>query len=104
MRFSTCGVLHDVVRAVLKWPIGWLRVFQSPTAVREGIFTASYLGLKPVIQEDLTIWPGRSLKDRPTLTTFLAAATSGLLSAVVTHPFDTIKTRMQANLDLPMYR
>lgn len=60
--------------------------------------------MKPIVQEELMLWPGRSLKNRPTLTTFLAAATSGLLSAVVTHPFDTIKTRMQANLDVPVYR
>ncbi|CAM6091843.1 unnamed protein product [Calypogeia fissa] len=85
---------------------GWLSIFRglSPTAVREGIFTACYLGMKPIVQEELMLWPGHSLENRPNLTSFLAASTSGLLAAVVTHPFDTIKTRMQANLDVPIYR
>lgn len=98
-----------MVRRFLKGSIGWLLVFQTPTAVREGIFTASYLGVKPIIQEELMIWPGHvlkdnGLKDKPTLINFVAAASSGLLSALVTHPFDTIKTRMQANLDISIYR
>ncbi|BBN00156.1 hypothetical protein MPTK1_1g26850 [Marchantia polymorpha subsp. ruderalis] len=73
-----------------------------PTLVREGFFTAAYLDVNPLLQEKFQA--AASFKDRQTLATVLAAVVSGSLSTFITHPFDTIKTRMQANLNLQKYR
>jgi len=66
----------------------------TPAMVREGIYTASYLGLAPVVKE--------ALRDDYGLTESTAFAGSalfaGLFAGTATHPFDTAKTRMQANL------
>lgn len=76
------------------------------TLFREGTYTASYLGICPVFREYLEGHP--ALKDYPSSVSFIIAGTSaGLFAAVATQPADTIKTRMQANLnnDLkPEYR
>lgn len=75
---------------------------QVPTIVRESIYTATYLGVNPVLQEKMM--EGSYLQHRATLAMFLAAAVSGTAAALITQPFDTIKTRMQANMDSVNYR
>ncbi|CAM6105283.1 unnamed protein product [Calypogeia fissa] len=83
---------------------GWLALTRGlvPTVVRESIYTATYLGVSPLLQERLMV--GSYLSHKAMLAMFLAALVSGTAAALITQPFDTIKTRMQANLDLPHYR
>jgi len=73
----------------------------TPTMVREGIYTASYLGLAPVIRQAL-----RESGHSDTVAFVGSAIASGLTAGTLTHPFDTAKTRMQSNIDgsNPAYR
>ena len=73
----------------------------TPTMVREGIYTASYLGLAPVIRQAL-----RESGHSDTVAFVGSASASGLTAGTLTHPFDTAKTRMQSNIDgsNPAYR
>ncbi|KAK9833045.1 hypothetical protein WJX74_005393 [Apatococcus lobatus] len=68
------------------------------TMAREGIYTASYLGVCPTLCDYLQ---GTDiLRDQSPTTSFLiSGCTAGLLAAVATQPADTIKTRMQAFID-----
>lgn len=57
------------------------------------------MGLSPVIQEKLEQQP--ALANAPPGATFvLAGCAAGLTSALLTQPMDTIKTRLQAFLDV----
>jgi len=71
---------------------GWL-----PTAYREALWAGTYLALTPIVQERLA--QVEALEPYPYATWALGAVTSGMVGAVTTHPLDTIKTRMQANLE-----
>ena len=71
---------------------------QTGTAIRETIYTGSYLGLCPVLQTyiDRTVLaregpPGASL--------VVSGISTGLFASFVTQPIDTAKTRMQAFID-----
>jgi len=67
------------------------------TAIREGVYSVGYLGVCPIIQSRLA--EVEALKDKPYTTWILGAFSAGLMGAVCSHPFDTIKTRMQGNLE-----
>eukprot|EP00958_Prasinococcus_capsulatus_P004139 scaffold384_cov188-Prasinococcus_capsulatus_cf.AAC.1 len=62
------------------------------TAGRDGVFTAFYMGLLPSakdqLRERLPGWPSWVL-------TFVVGVPTGMASCVLTHPLDTVKTRMQ---------
>jgi hypothetical protein len=59
---------------------------------REGLFTAGYLGLGPVLSERL-----RAAYDLQKKVGDMAGATcAGVIAATLSHPLDTIKTCMQA--------
>lgn len=64
-----------------------------PTVAREALWVGSYLGLVPVLQDELgKIEP---LADSPYTVWALAASSAGLIGGTLTHPLDSIKTRMQ---------
>ena len=70
-------------------------LLQIPTATRDGIYTASYLGISPALREYLDETPSlQSLS--PTARFLLASVATGSFAALLTQPVDTIKTRMQA--------
>lgn len=77
---------------------GW-----TPMLVRESIYTAAYLGLMPVLRGALEGTGG--LPDGAPL--LISGISAGVIGATASHPADTIKTRMQAFLEvdkLPQYR
>jgi len=72
-----------------------------PTAIRESLFTCGYLGLGPVIKEQLIENVPNTFKDYPIAASFLGSIVAGLLAAALTQPADTVKTRLQADVNPP---
>jgi hypothetical protein len=68
----------------------------SAMAVREGIYTAGYLGLAPVLSSYFSTMPGR--EDKYLQNAIGACAIAGVTASLVTHPVDTAKTNVQADL------
>ena len=63
---------------------------QVPCIGREMLYAAGYLGLFPIIRAELEargVSPGSA--------TIIGGVTGGVFAAFCSHPFDTIKTRMQ---------
>jgi hypothetical protein len=67
------------------------------TAVREGIYTAGYLGLAPVFVSKLSQMPGR--EESPLGNALMGAIGAGVISAFLSHPADTAKTVYQADIE-----
>ena len=77
---------------------------QNPTIVREAIFTGAYLGVIPILRARMeTAWP-EVFASRPVTSMAVASVLAGVGASVATQPFDTVKTRMQANLGNPAFR
>lgn len=68
----------------------------SAMAVREGIYTAGYLGLAPVLKNYFASMPGR--EESHLVNTIGACAIAGVTASLITHPVDTAKTVVQADL------
>ncbi|KAG0575421.1 hypothetical protein KC19_5G002800 [Ceratodon purpureus] len=89
---------------------GWLSLGRGfiPCLVREAVYTATYLGVNPILHEEVmkvSCEGSKSgMKLTPTWALVLASCISGTTATVITQPIDTIKTRMQANVDLIKYR
>lgn len=64
----------------------------------------TYLGVTPALQEEFMRVEVESIQQQPMLAMALASCVSGSMAAIITQPFDTIKTRMQANVDVMIYR
>eukprot|EP01063_Lacrimia_lanifica_P024177 TRINITY_DN32139_c0_g1_i1.p1 TRINITY_DN32139_c0_g1~~TRINITY_DN32139_c0_g1_i1.p1 ORF type:complete len:290 (+),score=98.50 TRINITY_DN32139_c0_g1_i1:49-918(+) len=76
---------------------GFFRGFGA-CAVREGIYTAGYLGLAPVATARLAESGIPLFAENPLLTNIAGACIAGVLAAAATHPADTTKTVVQADL------
>lgn len=72
-----------------------------PCALREAIYVGGYLGTAPLASAGLQQLA--ALEGRPDTALVLGGMASGAAAAVITQPFDTVKTRMQANLSDPRY-
>ncbi|BBN00379.1 hypothetical protein MPTK1_1g28630 [Marchantia polymorpha subsp. ruderalis] len=94
------SVIAGMVSAFCSGPAELTMIQQQRTEIR--FFTAAYLDVNPLLQEKFQA--AASFKGRHTLATVLAGVVSGSISTLITHPFDTIKTRMEANLNLQKYR
>eukprot|EP00931_Biecheleriopsis_adriatica_P033896 TRINITY_DN19649_c0_g1_i1.p1 TRINITY_DN19649_c0_g1~~TRINITY_DN19649_c0_g1_i1.p1 ORF type:complete len:300 (+),score=51.90 TRINITY_DN19649_c0_g1_i1:86-985(+) len=68
----------------------------SATALREGIYTAGYLGLAPVLTCRLQEMPG--WEEAHLTNALCGSCVAGTLSALLTHPTDTAKTVYQADI------
>jgi len=66
----------------------------TPAMLRDGGFTAGYMGLLPMLKKQLE---KHTSMNEPTAT-LASGVGSGLVVGVVTHPFDRVKTYMQATL------
>jgi solute carrier family 25 citrate transporter 1 len=63
------------------------------TAIRDGFFSAAYLAGTPLLYNHI-----KQYCDSERKATVLANGTSGVLAAVLSHPFDTIKSRQQSEM------
>jgi len=68
----------------------------SAMAVREGIYTAGYLGIAPVLTDYFGSLPGR--QDKYLTNAIFSCAIAGVFASLVTHPVDTCKTVVQADI------
>eukprot|EP00587_Corethron_hystrix_P010193 CAMPEP_0113317110 /NCGR_PEP_ID=MMETSP0010_2-20120614/12132_1 /TAXON_ID=216773 ORGANISM="Corethron hystrix, Strain 308" /NCGR_SAMPLE_ID=MMETSP0010_2 /ASSEMBLY_ACC=CAM_ASM_000155 /LENGTH=235 /DNA_ID=CAMNT_0000173991 /DNA_START=322 /DNA_END=1029 /DNA_ORIENTATION=+ /assembly_acc=CAM_ASM_000155 len=72
------------------------------TAVREGLWTVGYLSIPPIIRRELmTRYPERF--DSVNKARVPAALLGGLFGCYLTHPFDTVKTCMQGDIERTTY-
>ncbi len=65
----------------------------AATMMRDGGFSAGLLGLRPIIKKKL-----KQHSSNEAMLTVGSGVIAGVIAGVVTHPFDTVKTTMQANL------
>ena len=89
---TTQGLLRQHGAAVLMRGLG-------PCLLRESCYTAGYLGTAPLVTAMLL--RRDAFKDSPSKALVMGAMLSGAAAAVITQPLDTVKTRMQANLEDP---
>lgn len=78
----------------------------GPTAYRWGGFSASYLVLNDFFKNNIKCFlelDNTSNYYQDLGCTLLAGIPVGILGALVTHPFDTIKTAMQADFEIKKY-
>ena len=66
-------------------------------AIREAIYTAGYLGLGPVVSVALASKVS-FFDDKPFAAALTGACFAGVSAGLLTHPFDTAKTCMQADM------
>ncbi|KAF8058077.1 mcfT [Scenedesmus sp. PABB004] len=66
----------------------------GPCMGRETLYAAGYLGLCPILYDKLK--DSDALKGSPAGAMAIAGVVGGVFAACASHPFDTIKTRMQA--------
>jgi len=90
------GAMSTCARKVLDtYGIRGMYRGSSMTFVREGIFCSSYMAMAPILKS-------RILAQRPELSdnsaTMAAAVISGTIGATLSHPADTLKTRLQGSL------
>jgi len=67
----------------------------SMTVIREGIFCTSYMAVAPLVKGILL---GRQPQLSDGSATLLSCVASGTLGATLSHPADTLKTRLQGSL------
>ena len=65
-----------------------------PSMMREGIFTMGYLGIEPMLEHYSNMDHKYAY-----LYKFGCAMCSGFVAAILSHPFDTIKTCMQGDIN-----
>jgi hypothetical protein len=75
---------------------GFYRAF-VPTAIREGAFTAAYLGAAPMMKEKM-----QSFGVNEWVAQMVAGVIAGTGAAGVSHPFDTFKTQKQGDFSMKM--
>jgi len=71
------------------------------TAFREAFYTCGYLGLAPVFAQ---IIRERSPETNEVSAFFYGSLVGGVVAAIMTHPADTAKTCIQADIDGAMYK
>mmetsp|Transcript_22021 Transcript_22021/g.32157 ORF Transcript_22021/g.32157 Transcript_22021/m.32157 type:complete len:270 (-) Transcript_22021:137-946(-) len=72
-------------------------------AVREGLWTCGYLSIPPIVRSNLmTSFPDTF--DTQAKARVPAALLGGLFACYLTHPFDTVKTCMQGDIERKTYK
>ncbi len=99
----TCAPLLATAKGLIKeHGAGVLLRGAVPCMLRESAYTAGYLGTAPLVTG--LLMRSSSLKDSPGTALLLGGMLSGVAASVITQPLDTVKTRMQANLQDPERR
>merc|ERR1712083_967035 len=88
---------------------GTLRIYRGLAScmVRESIYTMGYLGIAPVIQDRMNNSDGSFgewCRSNPISSSILSAIMGGSFAAVLTHPVDTAKTCIQADIEGVTYK
>eukprot|EP00471_Norrisiella_sphaerica_P003619 CAMPEP_0184487594 /NCGR_PEP_ID=MMETSP0113_2-20130426/10213_1 /TAXON_ID=91329 /ORGANISM="Norrisiella sphaerica, Strain BC52" /LENGTH=280 /DNA_ID=CAMNT_0026869953 /DNA_START=80 /DNA_END=922 /DNA_ORIENTATION=- len=81
---------------------GIFRGFWS-TVVREAIYTGGYLGIAPVLTKALVTSDMEMFKGKDYASGLTGSTVAGVIAAILTHPADTSKTCMQADLECKTY-
>jgi hypothetical protein len=123
----SCGVTAGVVSALVGSPLELIMIQQqrkggntlltinniaaNPSniyrgfvgaAVREGLWTCGYLAIPPVVRRTLMESYPQTFPDN-NRARVPAALLGGLFACYLTHPFDTVKTCMQGDIERTMY-
>ena len=69
------------------------------SSLREGLYTAGYLGIVPVVQRELETKYGVS----KVAGAVVGSIASGVIAGTLSHPLDTIKTCMQGDVERKRY-
>jgi len=85
--------------------IGQGQIFRGliNTSLREGIYTAGYLGVAPVVREYLTKNFSTSIGKNEDSARMFGAVVGGLFASGLSHPMDTAKTCMQGDVERKKY-
>ncbi|MCE5318115.1 MAG: MC/SLC25 family protein [Parachlamydia sp.] len=83
---------RTVTELTREWGLAGLYRGLFPTMVRDSGFTVAYAAGAPYLKERLRPYLGEWMA------TAVSGATAGVVGALVTHPFDTLKTWRQAGL------
>lgn len=88
---ATGSSARTVVQAILRQqgPRGLLAGF-LPTLGRDSLFCGGFFAGVPILKKQLT---ERGVSDVPA--SFIAGVAAGVTTALISHPFDTLKSRMQ---------
>ena len=81
--------------------IGLKRVYRGivPAAAREGIWSLGYLSFPPLIRRYLLEHYPARFQGNPDLARLFASVAGAFVSAIISHPFDTVKTCMQGDIE-----
>jgi len=91
------GGTGQTVKNIVEIPANVGRGFIG-TAVREGLWTCGYLSIPPIVRSYLTTSFPETF-DSQAKARVPAALLGGLFACYLTHPFDTIKTCMQGDIE-----
>lgn len=95
------GSTAQTIANLAKTPIDITRGFTG-AAVREALWTCGYLSIPPVVRRTLMESYPEQFPDN-NKARIPAALLGGLFACYLTHPFDTIKTCMQGDIERSMY-
>ena len=86
--------------------IGVSRIYRglAPTCGREGLWSIGYLSFPPIIRKHLIeSYPGQFV-GRDDAARLVASIGGTLVSSLMSHPFDTVKTCMQGDVEKKKYK
>jgi len=87
------GAVQHIIKT--RGMLGLWRGFVS-TAAREAVYTSGYLSMAPIFQRRLMKQPG--WEESYWLSAVLGSCTAGVIANLLSHPVDTSKTNLQADL------
>ena len=95
------GGTLETIKNIIKSPPDIYRGFVG-AAIREALWTCGYLSIPPVVRRNLMeTYPDTfTTNDKARVP---AALLGGLFACYLTHPFDTIKTCMQGDIEREIY-
>lgn len=101
---STGDSFVKTVAALTNTPKGSLLLYRgfTPTAVRDGGFTAGYLALGKQIGDCIPYESTTPMSK--VVKAIIGGVPAGVAVALITHPFDTVKAKMQADTHAQEYK